>query len=123
MQGSSEQLKVPQKSLPDAFVELLRATAASVPVVATFGAMVRTNQEVEMGHFFQDVARMVNAVVDDLSELSLFIKAKNGDEKAAEIIVKSWRRLAVAFTEAHDEVKKDALKAAAVLRCGLVRRR
>ena len=42
------------------------------------------------------------------------MKANNGDAKAAEIIVKSWRALATVFAEAHDEHKKEALRQAAV---------
>lgn len=42
------------------------------------------------------------------------MKANNGDQKAKEIIVKSWRRLASALTEAHSEDKKEALRQAAL---------
>ena len=42
------------------------------------------------------------------------MKANKGDRKAAEIIVKSWRLLAAAFAEAHDEHKKEALRQAAL---------
>ena len=105
-------LTVPKKSLVDSSVELLQAIAASVPGVATFGALIQTNQQIEMGFFFEDVAQRVNSLQDQVSEMSLFNKAMQGDEKAAEIVVKSWRRLATSISEAYDEEKKEALRSA-----------
>ena len=107
-----KQLQVPKKSLGDAAIELIRAVWSGIPAAGIFASLIKTNQEIETGFFLEEVARRINAL-DQPPEESLFAKANLGDDKAAEIIVKSWRGLAGAFAEAHDERKKEALKAAA----------
>ena len=109
----AKELSPPAKSGKDAAIELIRAVGASIPVAATLASYIHTDQEIETGFFLAEVARRINAL-ENLSEQTLFMKANNGDEKAKEIIIKSWRRLASAFSEAHDEDKKEALRQAAV---------
>lgn len=109
-----KELKVPEKTLGDSGVELIRAIGASVPVVgSTFSQLIRTNEEIEKGFFLGEVARRINAL-ESMSEQTLFFRANNGDEKAAERIVKEWRRLADAFAKASRESKKEALRQAAL---------
>lgn len=106
-------LVVPKKSLTDSSLELAKAIGSGIPAVSTFAALIQTNQQIEMGFFFEEVANRINSLQDQMSELSLLNKAMQGDEKAAEIVVKSCRRLGASMLEAYDEEKKEALRSAA----------
>lgn len=108
-----KELKVPEKTLGDSGVELIRAIGGSIPVAGAFAPLIRTNEEFEKDFFFREVARRINAL-ESMSEQTLFFRANNGDEKAAERIVKEWRRLADAFAKASRESKKEALRQAAL---------
>lgn len=106
-------LTVPQKSLSDTSKELIKAVGSGIPAVSVFASLIQTNEQIEMGFFFKDVANSINNLQGQMSELSTLHKAIGGDEKATEVIIKSWRGLGRALLEAHDDEKKEALKAAA----------
>ena len=106
-------LTVPEKSLADSSKELVKAVGSGIPVVSVFASLIQTNEQIEMGFFYKDVANSINHLQDQMSELSLLNKAIQGDEKATEIVIKSWRGLARTLLEVHDDEKKEALKAAA----------
>ena len=111
---TGKDLQPPKKSQSDTFFKLLRVGASLIePITGSLLQFMQSHYEQELEIFFGDMAKRINAMQSQLSELSMFSRAMNGDEKAVEIIVKSCRVLAGVFADTHDEMKKQALKSAA----------
>ena len=108
-------LAAPEKSAADKGIDVaVKLMTGLVPLGlgGAIGAVIPTTFGKKLDDFNREVASRINAAEQSLSDLSVFKRAKAGDEDAIDVVASEYVGLVRVFLETHDKAKKEALKSA-----------